>query len=137
MRSRHHPVRIDPAEVEVQSIRAQGAGGQNVNKVASAIHLRYDVMASSLPEDVRERLLALPDRRIGSDGVVVIKAQRHRTRERNLADALERLQELVDRAAAVPRKRVPTRPGLAARRRRLDAKRRRGELKAWRSGREE
>jgi ribosome-associated protein len=127
-------VRVDPAEVEVSAVRAQGAGGQNVNKVASAIHLRYDVAASSLPEDVRERLLALRDARIGADGVVVIKAQRFRTRERNLADALERLQALVDKAAVPPRKRVPTRPTLAAKRRRLEDKRRRGLVKASRAG---
>ena len=124
--------RVDPAEVEVSAVRAQGAGGQNVNKVASAIHLRYDIGASSLPEPVRERLLALRDTRIGADGVVVIKAQRFRTRERNLVDALERLQALVDKAAVPPRPRVPTRPSLAAKRRRLEDKRRRGEVKARR-----
>ncbi|MFA7505934.1 MAG: alternative ribosome rescue aminoacyl-tRNA hydrolase ArfB, partial [Burkholderiaceae bacterium] len=123
---------VDPAEVEVSAVRAQGAGGQNVNKVASAIHLRYDIGASSLPEPVRERLLALRDTRIGADGVVVIKAQRFRTRERNLVDALERLQALVDKAAVPPRPRVPTRPSLAAKRRRLEDKRRRGEVKARR-----
>jgi len=126
--------RIDPAEVEVSAVRAQGAGGQNVNKVASAIHLRYDIAASSLPEAVRERLLALRDARIGNDGVIVIKAQRFRTRERNLADALERLQALVDRVAVPPRPRVPTRPSRAAKRRRLEDKRHRGEVKARRAG---
>lgn len=133
MPSRGSP-RVDPAEVEVSAVRAQGAGGQNVNKVASAIHLRYDIGASSLPEPVRERLLALRDTRIGADGVVVIKAQRFRTRERNLVDALERLQALVDKAAVPPRPRVPTRPSLAAKRRRLEDKRRRGEVKARRAG---
>ncbi len=129
--------RVDPAEVEVSAVRAQGAGGQNVNKVASAIHLRYDVAASSLPAPVRERLLALRDARIGNDGVVVIKAQRFRTRERNLADALERLQALVDKVAVPPRPRVPTRPSRAAKRRRLEDKRHRGEIKARRAGTDE
>jgi ribosome-associated protein len=133
MSSRGAP-RIDPLEVEVSAVRAQGAGGQNVNKVASAIHLRYDIAASSLPGAVRERLLALRDARIGADGVIVIKAQRFRTRERNLADALARLQALVDKVAVPPRPRVPTRPSLAEKRRRLEDKRRRGEIKARRGG---
>ena len=127
-------IRVDPAEVGVSAIRAQGAGGQNVNKVARAVHLRFDIEASSLPVAVRERLRALRDARIGSDGVVVIKAQRYRTREHNLVDALERLQALVDRVATPPRPRRPTRPSLAAKRRRLEDKRRRGLLKAQRAG---
>lgn len=123
-----------PAALSFRFIRSGGPGGQNVNKVASAIHLRYDIEASSLPAAVRERLRSLRDARIGADGVIVIKAQRYRTRERNLADAMERLQKLVDRVAMPPRPRLPTRPTAASRRRRLEDKRRRGRLKAQRAG---
>lgn len=124
--------RLTPADVTWTAVRAQGAGGQNVNKVASAIHLRYDVPAARLPDVVKARLLASGDRRITPDGVVVIKAQRHRTQERNLADAIERLQALVDAASHAPRVRKATRPTKASQRRRVDTKVKRGQLKAAR-----
>jgi ribosome-associated protein len=126
------PPRIDPREVEFSAIRAQGAGGQNVHKVSSAAHLRYDVRASSLPEAVKARLLALDDQRITEAGVVIIKAQEHRSLPQNQTEALARLQDLVDRAAHVPATRRPTRPTLGSQRRRLDAKTSRGKIKAAR-----
>lgn len=125
-------ISIDPAEVEFNAVRAQGPGGQNVNKVSNAVHLRFNIAASSLPEAVKERLLVLRDARITRDGVVIVKAQQGRSLEQNKVDALDRLQEMVDRAAYIAPVRRPTRPTRGSQRRRLEGKARSGEIKALR-----
>ena len=125
-------ITIAEAEVDISAIRAQGAGGQNVNKVSSAIHLRFDIPASSLPEDVKERLLALRDKRITAQGVLIIKAQGHRTQDMNRLDAYARLQDVVQSAAQSPRPRRATRPTRAAKERRLQDKSQRSAIKELR-----
>jgi ribosome-associated protein len=123
---------LDERDVRFEAVRAQGAGGQNVNKVSNAVVLRFDITASSLPDALKTRLRARSDQRIGSDGVVTIKAQEHRSLPRNRAAALERLRALIDAAATIPRRRIATAPTRASRERRLDEKSRKGQVKAAR-----
>jgi ribosome-associated protein len=126
------PTPIPESEVAITAVRAQGAGGQNVNKVSSAVHLRFDIPNSSLAQEHKDRLLALPDQRITRDGVLVIKAQSHRSQDMNRAEAWGRLQELVDSVATPPRMRRPTRPTLGSKKRRLEAKNLRSQVKILR-----
>lgn len=125
-------VTLPESELDIQFIRASGPGGQKVNKTASAVHLRFNIHASSLPQRYKDRLLALRDQRITTDGEIVIKAQEYRSREKNLAAAMTRLVQLLKTVMVMPKKRIATRPGRAARERRMDDKQHRGKIKSWR-----
>ncbi len=125
-------IAIPDHELEMSAVRSQGAGGQNVNKVATAIHLRFDILASSLPQRYKERLLKLNDQRITKEGVVIIKAQEHRSQEQNREEALQRLQELIRRAIFVPKPRKPSQPTRSSQRKRLEHKNQRSQIKALR-----